>query len=102
METLYSELEAAMEAELTPKILDILVDLAEIALTNGDQDTAVDILALALNYPMRVETLERAEAMFSELELELCPRAIWDACDQAQRMTLDDMVMQILRQSAGE
>ncbi len=100
METLYSELETAMEAELTPKILDILVDLAEIALTNGDQDTAVEILALALNYPMRVETLERAEAMFSELELELCPRAIWDACDQAQRMTLDDMVLRILRESA--
>ncbi len=32
METLYSELEAAMEAEITPKVLDILVDLAEIAL----------------------------------------------------------------------
>ncbi len=69
--------------------------------SNRDQDTAVEILALALNYPMRVETLERAEAMFSALELELCPRAIWDACEQAQRMTLEDMVAHVLTEVSG-
>ena len=32
----------------------------------------------------------------SVLETELCPRVIHDACDQAQAMTLDDMVAHVL------
>lgn len=100
MQTLYAELEMAMEAELTPRVLDILVDIAEMALDDGDQDIAIEILALTLNYPMLVETLERAEAMFANLELELCSRVIWDACDQAERMTLEDMVAHILKENA--
>jgi len=100
METLYSELEAAMEDEITPKVLDILVEIAEMSVNHGDQEFAVGILALALNYPMRVETLERAECMFSMLQAELCPRALWDAQDQAQRMTLEDMVAHVLKEAA--
>jgi hypothetical protein len=100
METLYSELESAMEAEITPKVLDILVEIAEIALIQGDKNFAIEILALTLNYPMRVETLERAECMFSALEAELCPRVMWDAYEKAQRMTLEDMVAHVLEEAA--
>lgn len=100
METLYSELESAMEAEITPKVLDILVDIAEAAIRDGSREFAAEILALALNYPMRIETLENAEMLFTMLEADLCPRAIWDACDQAQRFTLEDMVTHILSRSA--
>ncbi len=100
METLYSELQTAMEAEITPKVLDILVEIAENALTQGDNNFAVEILALVLNYPMRIETLEHAEGMFSTLETELCPRVMCDAHEQAQRMTLEDMVAHILEETS--
>jgi hypothetical protein len=100
METLYSELQTAMEAEITPKVLDILVEIAEIALYQGDKNLAVEVLTLTLNYPMRIETLERAESMFSALEAELCPRVMWDAYEQAQRMTLEDMVTHVLEEAS--
>lgn len=96
MVTLLIELESAMEAEITPKVLDILVEIAKEALYHDDKDFAAEILVLALQYPMRVETLEDAENLFSALESELCPRVIHDAWEQAQRMTLEDMVAHVL------
>lgn len=101
MQTLYSELEAAMEAEVTGKVLDLLVEIAEKALDQDESSFAFEILAMALNYPMRVETLDRAEALYSVLETVVCQRVIEDACEQAQRMTLEDMVAHVLRQAAA-
>ena len=100
METLLSELEAAMEAEITPKVLDILVTIAREAIYHDDKEFAADLLVLALQYPIRPETLEDAETMFSDLEAELCPRVILDAVDWAQRMTLEDMVARVLAKAA--
>ncbi len=100
METLLSELEAAMEAEITPKVLDILVEIAKVSLYHDDKTFAVEILALALQYPMRVETLQEAEQIYSDLETELCPRVIFDAREQAERITLEDMVSRVLAQDA--
>ena len=98
METLRSELEAAMDAEITPKVLDILVEIAKVSIYHDDKTFAVEILALALQYPMRVETLQEAEQMYTDLETELCPRVIFDAREQAERITLEDMVSQVLAQ----
>jgi hypothetical protein len=100
MHTLFSELEAAMEAELTPKMLDLLVEIARDSVQQDDKEFAVEILALVLQYPMHVESLDLAETLFSALETELCPRVIHDACDQAERITLDDMVVRVLEHSA--
>ena len=100
METLRSELEAAMEAEITPKVLDILVQIARESIYHDDKTFAVEILALALQYPMRVETLQEAEQLYTDLETELCPRVIFDAREQAERLTLEDMVTRILAQNA--
>ena len=85
-----------MEAEITPKVLDILVEIAKRSIYHDDKEFAADILVLALQYPMRVETLQEGEALFAELEAELCPRVIHDAIDWAQRMTLEDMVARVL------
>src|SRR5450432_3491156 len=98
METLFSELEAAMEAEITPKVLDILVEIAKVSVYHDDKTFAVEILALVLQYPMRVETLQEAEQMYTDLESELCPRVIFDAREQAERITLEDMVNRVLAQ----
>ena len=100
MHTLFSELEAAMAAELTPKMLDLLVEIARDSVEQDDKEFAAEILALALQYPMHIETLDLAETLFSALETELCPRVIHDACDQAERITLDDMVVRVLEHSA--
>ncbi|MEP7291256.1 MAG: hypothetical protein ABI835_05710 [Chloroflexota bacterium] len=100
MDTLFSELEAAMDAEITPRVLDLLVEIAGVSVEQDNKGFAVEILALALQYPMNPETLDAAEGLFSVLETELCPRVIRDACDQAQAMTLDDMVQHVLAHSA--
>src|SRR4051794_589279 len=96
METLLSELEAAMEAEITPKVLDILVEVAKMSVYHDDKTFAVEILALALEYPMRVETLQEAEQLYADLETELCPRVMLDARAQAQVITLEDIVARVL------
>src|SRR5450432_1329780 len=96
METLFSELESAMEAEATSRILDILVEIAKVSIYHDDKDFAAEILALALQYPMNVETLEEAEQIYRDLETQLCPRVIEDAREQAQRVTLEDMVAYVL------
>jgi len=100
METLFSELEAAMEAEITPKVLDILVEVAKMSIYHDDKTFAVEILTLALQYPMRIETLQEAEQLYADLEAELCPRVIFDAREQAERLTLEDMVARVLEQAS--
>lgn len=100
MQTLLTELETAMEDEVTPKVLDILVEIARNAIYHDAREFAADILVLSLQYPMRDETLKAAEAMFTDLEAQLCPRVIFDAFEKAQRMTLEDMVTYVLAQSA--
>jgi hypothetical protein len=89
-----------MEAEITPKVLDILVEVAKMSIYHDDKTFAVEILALALQYPMCVETLQEAEQLYTDLEMELCPRVIFDAREQAERITLEDMVERVLEQGA--
>ncbi len=101
MHTLFSELEAAMDAESTPRMLDLLVEIASVAAQQDNKGFAIEILALALHYPMNPSTLDTAETLFSALETELCPRVIHDASEQANEMTLDDMAAYVLAR-AGE
>jgi hypothetical protein len=96
MHTLNSELEAAMEAEITPKVLDILVEIAKQSLYHDDKTFAVQLLVMALQYPMRDETLAEAEQLYTDLETQLCPRVIHDAYELAQRITLEEMVTRVL------
>ncbi|MCK6578498.1 MAG: hypothetical protein L6Q98_10375 [Anaerolineae bacterium] len=96
MQSLYAELEAAMEMELVVKVLDILIDIAEIDTKLNNTTSAVEILALALEYPMRGTTFERALAYFSNLECQVCSSVVQDARALAQEITLEEMVARIL------
>lgn len=96
MQSLYAELEAAMESELVVKVLDILVDIAEIDVQLGDTTSAMEIIAMALEYPMRSVTYERALTLFAALECQLCPRVIYDTRALVQEITLEEMVERIL------
>ena len=99
MHTLFSELEAAMSAEMTSKVLDLLVEIAQFSVEHDDKGFAIEILALALQYPMNLDTLDAAEMLYSSLEMELCPRVMSDAYDLAQQITLEDMVERVLARS---
>lgn len=92
MQSIYDELQAAMDAELTAKVIDLLVDIAEHLIERPDRERAVEILAFALMYPMRAVTFDRADAMYRDMESVLCPRVIADAHTLAQELTLEDLV----------
>jgi hypothetical protein len=96
MHSLCTELEIAMECELVIKALDVLVDIADLYVQNGDKTQAAEILALVMQYPARPVTLERADALFDALQWELCPRVISDAQQLASEITLDEMVDRVL------
>lgn len=103
MHTLISELETAMEDELTPKVLDILVEIAKESIYHDDKTYAIGLIVMALQYPMREETLAEADALYTDLEAQLCPRVVADAHEQAQRLTLDELVALVLENArAGE
>lgn len=100
MQSIFDELQAAMDAELTPKVIDILVEIAEQLCERGEKERAVEILTFALMYPMRSVTYELADWRFRELEAELCPRVILDARVLAQELTLEDLVKLIMTEFA--
>jgi hypothetical protein len=100
MQALFDELQAAMDADLTPKVIDILVEFADHLCERGDRERAVEILTFALMYPMRAVTFDLADLRFRELEAELCPRVILDARMLAQELTLEDMVKLIMTEYA--
>lgn len=95
-QSLCAELEIAMECELVVKALDVLVDIADLHIQQGEKTSAAEILALVMEYPARPVTMERALLMFDLLQMELCPRVIYDAQALAQEITLDEMVTRVL------
>ncbi len=96
MNKVYSELSAAMDAEITLKVLDLLVEVAEHHLRLGDAERAAEILALVLQYPLHETTQPRAAAMWDTLLITQCPRVIMDASARALELTLEDMVTLVL------
>ncbi len=100
MQAIYDELQLAMVAEVTPKVIDILVEISEHLIERGEKDRAAEILTFALMYPMRSVTLELAEMRFRDLEAELCPRVILDARVLVQELTLEDLVKLIIAEHA--
>ncbi len=100
MQSIYDELQTAMNAELTPKVVDLLVDIADHLIDRGERERAVEILTFALMYPMRSITFEMAEMRFRELEASMCPRVLLDARTLAQELTLEDLVKLIIAEFA--
>ena len=100
MQSIYDELQTAMDAELTPKVVDILVDIADQLIDRGERERAIEILTFALMYPMRSITIELAELRFRELEATLSPRVLLDARTLTQELTLEDLVKLIIAEFA--
>lgn len=95
-ERFHKTLRIAMKNEALLMVMDTLVKMAEVMVDKGEKERAVEILIIALRYPMRPTTRVRAEEIYNDLESELCPRAIVDAKSLAEEITLDDLMEAIL------
>jgi hypothetical protein len=96
MERFHKTLKIAMKNEALLMVMDTLIKMAELMVEKGEKERAVEILTLALHYPMRQGSRLRAETLYLELETELCPRVFHDARLLAQELTLDDLLEVIL------
>ena len=96
LERFHKTLRIAMKNEALLMVMDTLVKMAEVMVNKGEKERAVEILTIAMRYPMRQSTRVRAEEIYSDLESELCPRAIVDARSLAEEITLDDLMEAIL------
>ena len=96
MERFHKTLAVAMKNDALLMIMDTLVKMAEVMIGKGEKERAVEMLTIALNYPMRPATRSRAEMLYTDLESEVCPRAIMDARVLAEDITLDDLMEAIL------
>jgi hypothetical protein len=95
MDVLLKQLISAHDREAVGVMLDTLVDIAQHCIDTDDTTRAASILALIIHYPMRPDTRALAEALFDDLETQLCPRVIFDARERALTITLDDLVREL-------
>lgn len=89
-----------MKHESMLAVMDVLIKLSERMVNKGEKERAVEILTIALKYPMNPATQKRAETLYDELEASLCPRVILDAKALADEMTLNDLLEVIAQNSA--
>lgn len=102
MKSYRDALKTAIELGAIPAAINALVCIAEILMERGENERAVDILALVLCYPMGRETHELAEDLFMDLESRVCPRLIADAQDRCDEITLDDLAFEVIGEMAEE
>lgn len=96
MERFHKTLKIAMKNEAMLMVMDTLVKMAELMVQKGESERAVEILTIALKYPMRANTRNRAQEIYDDLETRLCPRVFADAQQLAEEITLDDLLAVIL------
>ncbi len=96
MERFHKTLKIAMKNEALLMVMDTLIKMAELLTEKDEKERAVEILTIALQYPMRQGSKARAETLYYELEAELCPRVMLDARTLADEITLDDLLEVIL------
>jgi hypothetical protein len=96
MERFHKTLKIAMKNEALLMVMDTLIKMAELMVEKGEKERAVEILTIAMHYPLRQSSKIRAETLYNELETELCPRVMLDAHTLAQEITLDDLLEAIL------
>ncbi|MBI5668172.1 MAG: hypothetical protein HZC41_09210 [Chloroflexi bacterium] len=92
----HKTLRIAVRNDAMLMVMDTLVKIAELMVSKQDKERAVEILVFVAQYPLRPETRLRAEAMYNNLEAEVCPRVIVDAHTLANELTLDDLLAAIL------
>jgi ribosomal protein S20 len=96
IDRLHRTLKVAMKNDAMMMVMDTLVRLTEVFIAQGEKERAAELVTIALEYPMRAVTRQRAEQIYLDLEAELCPRVMTDAKSLAEEITLDDLLAVIL------
>jgi uncharacterized protein YfaA (DUF2138 family) len=92
MERFHKTLRIARKNDAMLMVMDTLIKMAELLVEKNEKERAVEILTIAMEYPMRAGSQKRATALYLELEAELCPRVLLDAKTLANEITLDDLL----------
>jgi hypothetical protein len=96
IERLHRTLRVAMRNDAMMMVMDTLVRLTEVLIDKGERERAAELVTIALEYPMRPVTRQKAQHIYLGLEAELCPRVMSDARTLAEEITLDDLLEAIL------
>jgi predicted ATPase/class 3 adenylate cyclase len=97
---IFESLHSAMQVEATPLVLEALVLMAALMTKDGNQEQALELLALSLNQPLIAkETRESAEGLVSELGSDLAPEVATTAWERGKARKLEDVVADTLRES---
>jgi hypothetical protein len=91
----------ALETESVTDMLVTLLTVAENCFVEGNKTRAFAIVALLREYPLPEVLAAQVEMLYDELEFQLCPRVVADAKARALEITLEDMVREVLNESAG-
>ena len=96
IDRLHRTLKVALRNDAMMMVMDTLVRLTEVLIDKKEKERAAELLTIAMEYPMRTVTRQKAEQIYLDLEAELCPRVMSDAKALAQEITLDDVLAAIL------
>jgi hypothetical protein len=96
MERFHKTLRIARKNDALLMVMDTLIKMAELLVEKNEKERAVEILTIAMEYPMRAGSRKRAELLYMALEAELCPRVLLDAKTLANELTLDDLLEAML------
>ena len=96
IDRLHRTLKVALRNDAMMMVMDTLVRLTEVLIDKQEKERAAELLTMAMEYPMRAVTRQKAEQIYLDLEAELCPRVMSDAKVLAQEITLDDVLAAIL------
>lgn len=94
---LHITLQAAQAAGLTTEALDALTQLAALLIARHHKEEAAALLAYVLQHGAAYRQIySHAEDLWLDLETELCPRVLWDARAQAQTLTWETFMGELL------
>ncbi|MDX2138279.1 MAG: hypothetical protein SF123_09305 [Chloroflexota bacterium] len=93
-------LRVALETDSVNDMLVTLLTVAENRFVDGNKAQSFAIVALLREYPMPEVLAAQVEMLFDELEFQLCPRVVADAKARALEITLEEIVLEVLNESA--
>jgi predicted ATPase/DNA-binding SARP family transcriptional activator len=91
-------LRIAYDLWVVPKMLSALFRIATILAHRGEQEAALELLALPLHYPATEQAFrDRASTFLAELQVELGPEIVARALERGQQRTLEATVQALLQ-----
>lgn len=97
---IFEALHSAAQIDATPLIVEALVLMAALMTKDGNQEQALELLAVSLNQPLiQKETREKAEELLSELRSDLAPEVAAIAWERGRARKLEDVAADTFKQN---